>query len=212
MQKRRVVILGSTGSIGTSALKVARDIPDRMEIVGLAAGTSVEALARQAREFNVRSVCIFDSSAADELACALPGAQVETGEEGLCRLAQLSEADMVLISIVGTAGLKPALAAIEAGKDLAIASKEILVMAGQIVMEKARRAGVQVLPVDSEHNAIFQCLNGSHRLPPDSDGLRRTLPHLEQGRPGTRYAGTGPQASHLEHGPQNHHRLRHPVQ
>lgn len=154
MQKRRVVILGSTGSIGTSALKVARDIPDRMEIVGLAAGTSVEALARQAREFNVRSVCIFNPSGADELARALPGAQVETGEEGLCRLAQLPEADMVLISIVGTAGLKPALAAIEAGKDLAIASKEILVMAGQIVMEKARRAGVQVLPVDSEHNAI----------------------------------------------------------
>ena len=160
MQKRRVVILGSTGSIGTSALKVARDIPDRMEIVGLAAGTSVEALARQAREFNVRNVCIYDPSGAAGLAASLPGAQVETGEEGLCRLAQLPEADMVLISIVGTAGLKPALAAIEAGKDLAIASKEILVMAGQIVMEKARRAGVQVLPVDSEHNAIFQCLAG----------------------------------------------------
>ena len=165
MQKRRVVILGSTGSIGTSALKVARDIPDRMEIVGLAAGTSVEALASQAREFNVRNVCIYDPSGAAGLAASLPGAQVETGEEGLCRLAQLPEADMVLISIVGTAGLKPALAAIEAGKDLAIASKEILVMAGQIVMEKARRAGVQVLPVDSEHNAIFQCLNGSHGGP-----------------------------------------------
>ena len=136
-----------------------------MEIVGLAAGTSVEALARQACEFNVRNVCIFDPSGADKLARALPGAQVETGEEGLCRLAQLPEADMVLISIVGTAGLKPALAAIEAGKDLAIASKEILVMAGQIVMEKARQAGVQVLPVDSEHNAIFQCLNGSHGGP-----------------------------------------------
>ena len=158
MQKRRVVILGSTGSIGTSALKVARDIPDRMEIVGLAAGTSVEALASQAREFNVRNVCIYDPSGAAGLAASLPGAQVETGEEGLCRLAQLPEADMVLISIVGTAGLKPALAAIEAGKDLAIASKEILVMAGQIVMEKARRVGVQVRPVDSEHNAIFQCL------------------------------------------------------
>ncbi|QWO97943.1 1-deoxy-D-xylulose-5-phosphate reductoisomerase [Akkermansia muciniphila] len=165
MQKRRVVILGSTGSIGTSALKVARDIPDRMEIVGLAAGTSVEALARQAREFNVRNVCIYDPSGAAGLAASLPGAQVETGEEGLRRLAQLPEADMVLISIVGTAGLKPALAAIEAGKDLAIASKEILVMAGQIVMEKVRRAGVQVLPVDSEHNAIFQCLNGSHGGP-----------------------------------------------
>ena len=90
MQKRRVVILGSTGSIGTSALKVARDIPDRMEIVGLAAGTSVEALASQAREFNVRNVCIFDPSGADKLARALPGAQVETGEEGLCRLGALA--------------------------------------------------------------------------------------------------------------------------
>ena len=142
-----------------------------MEIVGLAAGTSVEALARQAREFNVRNVCIYDPSGAAGLAASLPGAQVETGEEGLCRLAQLPEADMVLISIVGTTGLKPALAAIEAGKDLAIASKEILVMAGQIVMEKARRAGVQVLPVDSEHNAIFQCLNGSHGGPEAVSGL-----------------------------------------
>ena len=82
MQKRRVVILGSTGSIGTSALKVARDIPDRMEIVGLAAGTSVEALARQAREFNVRNVCIYDPSGAAGLAASLPGAQVETGRRG----------------------------------------------------------------------------------------------------------------------------------
>lgn len=165
MQKRRVVILGSTGSIGTSALKVARDIPDRMEIVGLAAGTSVETLAKQAQEFNVRNVCIFNPSGVDKLKQLLPSAHIEAEEEGLCRLAQLPEADMVLISIVGTAGLKPALAAIEAGKDLAIASKEILVMAGQIVMEKARKAGVHVLPVDSEHNAIFQCLNGNHGGP-----------------------------------------------
>ncbi len=162
MQKRRVVILGSTGSIGTSALKVARDIPDRMEVVGLAAGTNVQALAEQAREFRVNKVCIFEESKAETLSKALPDATVETGEDGLCRMATMPEADMVLISIVGTAGLRPALAAIEAGKDLAIASKEILVMAGQIVMQKARAAGVKVLPVDSEHNAIFQCLNGNH--------------------------------------------------
>lgn len=104
MQKRRVVILGSTGSIGTSALKVARDIRDRMEVVGLAAGSNAEALALQAREFGVHNVCIYDLSRAEELSRALPGVQVETGEEGLCRLAQLPEADMVLISIVGTAG------------------------------------------------------------------------------------------------------------
>ncbi len=172
MKKRRVVILGSTGSIGTSALKVARDIPDRMEVVGLAAGTSVQALAEQAREFNIDKVCIFDASKADELAKELPHATIETGEDGLCRMATMPEADMVLISIVGTAGLRPALAAIEAGKDLAIASKEILVMAGQIVMEKARQAGVKVLPVDSEHNAIFQCLNGNHGGP---DAISRLI-------------------------------------
>ena len=136
-----------------------------MEVVGLAAGSNAEALALQAREFGVHNVCSYDPSREEELSRALPGSQVETGEEGLCRLAQLPEADMVLISIVGTAGLRPALAAIEAGKDLAIASKEILVMAGQIVMEKARQAGVRVLPVDSEHNAIFQCLNGNHGGP-----------------------------------------------
>lgn len=161
MRKRRVVILGSTGSIGTSALKVAQDIPERMEIVALAAATSVESLALQAQATGVKKLAIFYPEKQSELK-ALVGDDVDvlTGEEGLCTLAQLPEADMVLIAIVGIAGLRPALAAIEAGKDLAIASKEVLVMAGEIVMEAARRKGVQVLPVDSEHNAIFQCLQG----------------------------------------------------
>ncbi len=163
MKKRRVVVLGSTGSIGTSALKVARDIPDRMEIVGLAARSSVEELARQARETGARRLALYDAEKKEALRqLAGPGVSIATGEEGLCELARMPEADMVLISIIGTAGLKPALAAIEAGKDLAIASKEILVMAGEIVMAAAARAGVRVLPVDSEHNAIFQCLQG-HR-------------------------------------------------
>lgn len=166
MHKRRLVILGSTGSIGTSALKVAHDIPDRMEVVGLAANTSVETLARQAEDNNVDRICIYDADKAQELQDRL-GDHIEvlTGEEGLCELARTPEADMVLISIVGTAGLRPALAAIEAGKDLAIASKEILVMAGEIVMAAARKAGVNVLPVDSEHNAIFQCLQVAHNGP-----------------------------------------------
>lgn len=166
MRKRRLVILGSTGSIGTSALKVARDIPERMEIVGIAAATSTAALAAQARETGVRRVCIYDEQKVQELKGMLaPGTDVLTGEEGLCELARTEEADMVLISIVGTAGLRPALAAIEAGKDLAIASKEILVMAGEIVMQAARKAGVNVLPVDSEHNAIYQCLQVNHGGP-----------------------------------------------
>lgn len=167
MNKRRVVILGSTGSIGTSALKVARDIPERMEVVGLAAHSSYKALAAQAIEFGARQVCLFDSAHASELRKLLPaGTRVLTGLDGLCELATMEEADMVLVSIIGTAGLKPTLEAIEAGKDLAIASKEILVMAGEVVMNRAAAKGIHVLPVDSEHNAIFQCLQG-HRGGPE---------------------------------------------
>lgn len=162
IRRRKVVILGSTGSIGTSALKVARQIPERMDVVGLAAGTRVEDLAAQAREFGVEHVCIADESKRGELQALLPaGTTVYAGPEGLRELAALEAADLVLVSIVGTAGLAPALAAIQAGKDLAVASKEILVMAGEIVMREAREAGVAVLPVDSEHNAIFQCLEGN---------------------------------------------------
>ena len=161
--KKRVVILGSTGSIGTSALKVARDIPERMEVVALAAHSSVEKLAAQAREFGVQHVCIYDASRVDDLRRLLPpGTKVYAGQEGLCELSTLAEADMVLVSIIGTAGLAPALTAIEAGKDLAIASKEILVMAGEVVMKRAAAKGINVLPVDSEHNAIYQCLQGNH--------------------------------------------------
>ena len=162
MKKRRVVILGSTGSIGTSALKVARDIPERMEVAGLAAHSNIHKLAEQAREFGVKHVCIFDETKAAELEKMLPGAAVYTGLDGLCELARLEGADMVLVSIIGTAGLKPTLEAIDAGKDLAIASKEILVMAGEVVMARAAEKGISVLPVDSEHNAIFQCLQGNH--------------------------------------------------
>ncbi len=161
MKRKKVVILGSTGSIGTSALKVARDIPERMEVVGLAAHSSVDSLVAQALEFGVKDVCIYDSAKAAELQRRLPaGTRVLTGLDGLCELATLEGADMVLVSIIGTAGLKPTLQAIEAGKDLAIASKEILVMAGEVVMNRAAAKGINVLPVDSEHNAIYQCLQG----------------------------------------------------
>ncbi len=162
MKRKRVVILGSTGSIGTSALKVARDIPERMEVVALAAHSSVQKLAEQAREFNVKNVCIFDESKVAELRALLPSdVKICAGAEGLCELSTLEEADMVLVSIIGTAGLRPTLCAIDAGKDLAIASKEILVMAGEVVMTRAAEKGINVLPVDSEHNAIFQCLQGN---------------------------------------------------
>lgn len=161
MAQRKVVLLGSTGSIGTSTLKVAEDLPDQLEIVALAANSSVESLARQARETGVKHVALYDTSKEAELRASLPeGVQVHLGAEGLLEISTLAEADMVLVAIVGTAGLHPALAAIEAGKDLAVASKEILVMAGELVMKAAADKGVNVLPVDSEHNAIFQCLSG----------------------------------------------------
>ena len=163
IRRRRVVLLGSTGSIGCSALKVARELPERIEIVALAAAGNITRLAAQARETGVRHVALYDASKEAALRALLPpGVTIHTGADGLVELATLAEADIVLVAIVGTAGLHPALAAIEAGKDLAVASKEILVMAGEVITAAARRRGVKLLPVDSEHNAIFQCLDG-HR-------------------------------------------------
>ena len=164
-ERKRVVILGATGSIGESALKVARDIPERMEIVGLAANSNAEKLAAAANETRAQSVCLVDETKIDALQRALAyKPRIFAGQEGLREIACLTNAEMVLVAIVGTGGLRPALAAIEAGKDLAVASKEILVMAGEIVMREARDNDVNVLPVDSEHNAIFQCLEGKSSL------------------------------------------------
>jgi 1-deoxy-D-xylulose-5-phosphate reductoisomerase len=161
MKRKRVVVLGATGSIGESALKVAHDIPERMEIVGLAANSNAQKLAVAANKVRAQSLCLVDESKIDILRGALEyKPQIFTGEEGLREIACLTNAEIVLVAIVGTGGLRPALAAIEAGKELAVASKEILVMAGEIVMREARDNGVHVLPVDSEHNAIFQCLEG----------------------------------------------------
>jgi 1-deoxy-D-xylulose-5-phosphate reductoisomerase len=166
MRRKRVVVLGATGSIGESALKVGRDIPERMEIVGLAANSNAKKLAAQANAVRPKAVCLVDESKISELRGALEyDPQIFSGESGLIEIACLDEAEMVLVAVVGTGGLRPALAAIEAGKDLAVASKEILVMAGEIVMREAREKGVMVLPVDSEHNAIFQCLNSQRKRP-----------------------------------------------
>lgn len=158
---KNVVLLGSTGSIGTSTTKVAEDLPDQIRLVGLAAGNNAELLLKQIRKFQPEAVSLADPQRAAELRDIVGTTpRVYSGPEGLIKLATLPSADIVLIAIVGTAGLRPALAAIRAGKDLAIASKEILVMAGQIVMAEARKHGVRVLAVDSEHSAIFQCLDG----------------------------------------------------
>jgi 1-deoxy-D-xylulose-5-phosphate reductoisomerase len=183
---KNVVLLGSTGSIGTSTLKVVDDLPDQIRVVGLAAGSNLELLLEQTRRHRPEAVSINDPLKAREARDTLgTSAEVYCGNEGLLKLATLPAADIVLIAIVGTAGLQPALAAIRAGKDIAVASKEILVMAGEIVMAEARKYGVRVLAVDSEHSAIFQCLDDK---PADSvrnlwltasGGPFRTLPKEE---------------------------------
>jgi len=163
---KNVVLLGSTGSIGTSTLKVAEDLPGQIRLIGLAAGHNGELLLKQTLRHRPEAISLGDPQKARALENGVGAStRVYAGEEGLLKLATLPAADIVLIAIVGTAGLQPALAAIRAGKDIAVASKEILVMAGEIVMAEARKHGVKVLAVDSEHSAIFQCLDGK---PPDS--------------------------------------------
>src|SRR5437870_8853032 len=163
--RKRIVVLGATGSIGESALKVARDIPERMEIVGVAANSNAEKLAAAANETRAPFLCLVDETKIEILRHALAyKPRIFSGEAGLREIACLADVDMVLVAIVGTGGLRPALAAIKAGKDLAVASKEILVMAGEIVMREAGDKNVNVLPVDSEHNAIFQCLESGRSL------------------------------------------------
>src|SRR3954469_17823787 len=171
MKRKRVVVLGATGSIGDSALKVAHDIPDRLEIVGLAANSQAEKLAQAANKTRAAAVCLTDETNLEVLRRALEyKPEIFTGAAGLEQIATMADADMVLVAIVGTSGLAPALAAIRANKDLAVASKEILVMAGETVMREAQQRGVHVLPVDSEHNAIFQCLDGK-----PNDDVRRII-------------------------------------
>ncbi|HEX3818340.1 MAG TPA: 1-deoxy-D-xylulose-5-phosphate reductoisomerase [Chthoniobacterales bacterium] len=161
MKRKRVVVLGATGSIGESALKVARDIPERMEVVGLAAKSNAKKLATHANLVRPEALCLVDEAKLGELCAKLEyKPKIFAGEDGLEEISRLTNSDMVLVAVVGTGGLRPALAAIEAGKDLAVASKEILVMAGEAVMSAAAEKNVRVLPVDSEHNAIFQCLEG----------------------------------------------------
>ncbi len=171
MKRKRVVVLGATGSIGESALKVARDVPERLEIVGLAARSSARKLAEQANLVRPEALCLVDESKLGELCAQLTyKPKIFAGEEGLEEIACLASAEMVLVAVVGTGGLRPALRALEAGKDLAVASKEILVMAGEAVMGAAAKKGARVLPVDSEHNAIFQCLEGR-----DAASVRRVI-------------------------------------
>lgn len=169
--KRRIAILGSTGSIGTSALEVIASNPDRFEVVGLAAGSNVEKLAEQAERFHPKRVALRDSTSAERLSQRLSrDIEVASGIEGLKSVAADPEVDTVIAAIVGAAGLEPTLAAVEAGKGVALANKEALVMAGGLMTSAARKSGARLIPVDSEHNAIFQLLHGQKR-----EGLERIV-------------------------------------
>lgn len=162
---KKISVLGSTGSIGRNTLQVISNHQDRFEVVALAAGTNVEMLAKQAKDFSPDIVSIASKQDADRLRNEfnVSGPKVVWGEEGLIEAACWHEADMVLSAIVGAAGLIPTWHAIEAGKDIALANKETLVTAGGLFMEKVSRKGVRLIPVDSEHSAIFQSLEGNNR-------------------------------------------------
>jgi 1-deoxy-D-xylulose-5-phosphate reductoisomerase len=162
-RRTRIVLLGATGSIGENTLRVIAAHPDKLELVAIAARSNWQKLAAIAAEFRVPHVGLFDDdayAAAKTSGAFAPGTRLVGGLTGLTELARLPEADTVLVAVVGTTGLQPALAAIDAGKTLALASKEILVLAGKFVMAAARSRGVKLLPVDSEHNAVFQCIEG----------------------------------------------------
>ncbi|MBB3109428.1 1-deoxy-D-xylulose-5-phosphate reductoisomerase [Paenibacillus phyllosphaerae] len=161
---KKLTILGSTGSIGTQTLDVVAHQPEQYEVQGLAAGNNVKLLIEQANRFQPKAVCLSTSELAAEAAPHLPaGTKVLHGEEGLIELAAAGDADTVVTAIVGSRGLKATLAAIDAGKQIGLANKETLVTAGHLVMNRAREKGVSILPIDSEHSAIFQCLNGENR-------------------------------------------------
>jgi len=157
---KTVSILGSTGSIGRTTLDVVSLHPDKFRVIGIAAKANVRLLESQIKVFKPEVVAVFDESAAEELKRKNPHAEVLSGEQGVIEVATLEGVDMVVSAIVGSAGLMPTFAAIKAGKNIALATKEVLVMAGSIIMSEASKRGMMIVPVDSEHSAIFQCING----------------------------------------------------
>ena len=160
---KKIAILGSTGSIGTQTLDVARANKD-LEVLGLSAGSSVEKLESQVREFHPRLVAVWDEAAARDLAVRIKDTdtRVVSGMEGLLELARMPETEILVTAIVGMIGIRPTMEAIRAGKDIALANKETLVTAGHLIMPMAKEYGVRILPVDSEHSAIFQAIHGEH--------------------------------------------------
>lgn len=162
---KKIAILGSTGSIGTQTLDVVREHPDELSVVALAAGRNKEKLREQIREFHPKVVSLSEEKMALEMKKELAGTGIEvlSGMEGLMAVAGIEEADVVVTAVVGMMGILPTMEAIRKGKDIALANKETLVTAGHLIMPMAREHHVSILPVDSEHSAIFQCLHGERQ-------------------------------------------------
>ncbi len=158
---KRISILGSTGSIGTQCLDVISGNRDRFSVAALSCSKSIELLCRQIEEFSPAAVCVAEESDAAELSKRYSGIEFFHGDKGLKAIASMEDCDIVVNSLMGMRGFEPTMAAIEAGKDIAFANKETLVVGGQLVMDAVKRRGVKLLPVDSEHSAIFQCIQGS---------------------------------------------------
>jgi 1-deoxy-D-xylulose-5-phosphate reductoisomerase len=171
-RRRSIALLGATGSVGVSTLALVERFPDRFRAVSMAAGRNVERLAEQVRRHQPELVSVADDLCAAELRARVPGwnGRIVTGPDGPLAVATHPDADILLSALVGALGLEPTLAAIDAGKDVALANKEVLVVAGALVTRAARARGVRLLPVDSEHNAIFQALHGHKR-----DEVRRLI-------------------------------------
>ncbi len=170
MERKRLLILGSTGSIGRQTLDIVRDHSERLGVVGLAANRNWQLLAQQAEQFGVTGVALADEQAATELRKATDRLRVHAGPDGLAKLVGTSRPDLVVAAISGVAGLEPVMAALEQRCDVALANKEPLVAAGELVTTAARRAGAQLLPIDSEISAIFQCMQGEQ-----SAGVEKVL-------------------------------------
>lgn len=163
MKRKKIALLGSTGSIGTSAIDVITRHADRFEVSAIAAASSVDSMLSQIKTLTPALACLADPDAAEELRSRLPhgcGTEIVDGMQGMLRVATMPEVDVVLAAIAGSAGLQPTFAALQAGKDVALANKESLVMAGELMMAQARKNGCHIIPVDSEHSAVYQLLQG----------------------------------------------------
>ena len=210
---KNIVVLGSTGSIGTQTLDVAARAPEEFRVVGLAVRTSVQKLVEQVRQFHPKAAVVYDEAAYARLAADWhePDTQLLCGMEGLLEIVSMPEADMVVTAMVGMIGLRPTVQAIQAGKDIALANKETLVCAGKLIMGLAEKKDIRILPVDSEHGAIFQCLAGI-----DPGSLHKIILTASggpfRGMRASELAGVRKEQalrqSELEYGREDHHRFR----